>query len=124
MRSVPLTALAVLLLGARAATAQQPVTFVRESVLYPAVVEDRPTVDSVRADLAHVRAAQERYYATHQTYATELSELEGVTLSSGTMVVILASSPDGWQAEATNVSLTGAEVVRVRRGDTDPGRRD
>jgi hypothetical protein len=110
-----LLAATILLLTRTAAVAQQQVHFTRAEILRPDAVEDRVIVDSVRSDLAHVRAAQEAYYAANQTYASELGDLENVKLSPGTTVVILSSSPDGWEAEATHPSLQGAEVVRVAR---------
>jgi hypothetical protein len=113
VRSVLLGAL--LTLAGRSAVAQQSVHFMRESILRPAVVEDRVLVDKVRDDLAKVRAAEEAYFAVNQSYAAELSDLKGVKLSSGTSVVILMSSPKGWRAEATHPSLAGAEVVHVMR---------
>jgi hypothetical protein len=106
---------AVLLLLAQAAAAQQQVHFMRESVLRPAVPEDRVVVDRVREDLAKVRLAQESYFTANQTYASELAELKGLKPSSGTSIVILMSSPKGWKAEASNAALTGAEVVHVMR---------
>ncbi|HEX5819894.1 MAG TPA: hypothetical protein VFY20_13490 [Gemmatimonadales bacterium] len=106
---------AALVLVAGVAQAQEQLHFMRESVLRPAAGEDRVLVDKVREDLARVRVAEEAYYAANQTYASELSELKGVKLSSGTSVVILMSSPKGWKAEATHPSLAGAEVVHVMR---------
>jgi hypothetical protein len=106
---------AALVLAAGVAEAQEQLHFMRESVLRPAASEDRVLVDKVREDLARVRVAEEAYYAANQTYASELSDLKGVKLSSGTSVVILMSSPKGWKAEATHPSLAGAEVVHVMR---------
>jgi len=110
-----LLAATILLMTRTAAAAQQQVHFTRAEILRPDAVEDRVIVDQVRSDLAHVRAAQETYYAANQTYASELADLESVKLSPGTTVVILSSSPEGWEAEATHPSLQGAEVVRVAR---------
>ena len=106
---------AALVLAAGVAQAQQQLHFMRESVLRPAVVEDKVVVDKVREDLAKIRAAEEAYFAANQTYAPELSDLKGIKLSSGTEVVILMSGPKGWKAEATHPSLPGAEVVHVMR---------
>ena len=106
---------AALVLVAGVAQAQQSVHFTRESILEPAVVEDRVLVDSVRADLARVRVAQEAYYAANGTYASELADLTGVQLSEGVSVVIVMSDSKGWRAEATHASLAGAEVVQVTR---------
>jgi len=106
---------AVAVLAGRDLAAQQSVHFMRESILRPAAPEDRVLVDKVREDLAKVRAAEEAYFAANQTYASEVSDLKGVKLSSGTSVVIMMSSPKGWKAEATHPSLKGAEVVHVMR---------
>jgi hypothetical protein len=115
MRSLRALALGLALLaGARPAQAQQ-LHVMRESVLRPASQEDRALVDRVREDLAKVRVAEEAYFATHGTYAPELSELKGVKLASGTSIVVLMSGPMGWKAEATHPSLTGAEVLHVMR---------
>lgn len=114
---------AMLLLGARAAAAQQQIHFMRESVLRPASADERATVDKVRDDLAKVRVAQEAYFTANQTYASEVGDLKGVKLSPGTSVIVLMSSPMGWKAEATSASLKGAEIVHVMRmekGETCP----
>ena len=116
MSSVPSNLLgAALVLVSGAAQAQQSLHFTRESILEPAIVEDRVLVDNVRADLARVRVAQEAYYTANQTYASELADLTGVKLSDGVNVVILMSDSKGWRAEATHPSLPGAEVVSVTR---------
>ena len=106
---------AALVLVAGVAQAQQSVHFTRESILEPAVVEDRVLVDSVRANVARVRVAEEAYYAANGTYASELADLTGVQLSEGVSVVIVMSDSKGWRAEATHPSLPGAEVVEVTR---------
>lgn len=106
---------AAFVLAAGVAQAQDQLHFMRESVLRPAAGEDRALVDKVRDDLARVRVAEEAYFAANQTYASEVSDLKGVKLSSGTSVIILMSSPKGWKAEATHPSLAGAEVVHVMR---------
>lgn len=113
VHSFLLVALAAL--AGRDLAAQQPLHFMRESVLRPVAPEDRVLVDKVREDLAKVRVAEEAYFAANQTYAPELSDLKGLKLSSGTSVVVLMSSPKGWKAEATHPSLKGAEVVHVMR---------
>ena len=106
---------AALVLVAGVAQAQEQLHFMRESVLRPAVEEDRILVNRVREDLARVRAAEESYHAANQTYAAELSDLSGLQLSSGASVVILMSGSKGWQAEAIHPSLPDAEVVHVMR---------
>jgi hypothetical protein len=123
MSPQPILLGAALVLVAGVGQAQQSVHFTRESILEPAVVEDRVLVDSVRANVARVRVAEEAYYAANGTYASELADLTGVQLSEGVTVVIVMSDSKGWRAEATHPSLPGAEVVEVTRlaeGDTAP----
>lgn len=119
----PIVLGAALVLVVGVAQAQEQLHYTRESVLRPALEEDRVVVDRVRADLAKVRAAEETFHAANGTYAAELTDLQGLQLSSGTSVVILTSGPKGWQAEATHPSLPEAEVVHVMRlapGETCP----
>ena len=106
---------AALVLVAGVTEAQQAPRFTRESVLEPAIVEDRVLVENVRADLARVRVAEEAYHAANQTYASELADLPGLKLSDGVSVVILMSDANSWRAAATHPSLPGAEVVYVTR---------
>jgi hypothetical protein len=116
MRSLRALALGLALLGGAEAADAQQLHVMRESVLRPVSQEDRALVDRVREDLAKVRVAEEAYFAAHNTYASELSDLKNLKLSSGTSIVILMSGPMGWKAEATHPSLTGAEVLHVMRG--------
>lgn len=71
------------------------------------MVRERAYSGAMRADLAGLRIAQESFWAEHQSYTTDSTQLDWRP-SSGVRVVITALHPvDGYDATAAHASLPG-----------------
>lgn len=97
------------------------------SVVVDAVVEDaqqRHQIYSVRGDLRELVAAQEMFWHSRKTYATDVSALSMFHPSAGVTVQILRARSTGWTARATyGESIGGSRSCVIWVGDiTTPER--
>lgn len=62
-------------------------------------------VARIRADLSALRAAQDAYFAAHQTYAATIEALGDFRVVSGASIVLRSATANGWTAEAMHKAL-------------------
>jgi hypothetical protein len=99
-----LAALGPAAVHAQAKPVVQPAAATEQPTLVNAVVEDaheRQQIYSVRADLRELVAAQEMFWRSRKTYATDLSALSAFHPSPGVNVQIVRARTTGWAARAT-----------------------
>jgi hypothetical protein len=72
----------------------------------------RVVTESMRRDLARVRAAQTTYYSANRRYAASAAELE-LAFVDGTEITIEDADGRSYRAVATNLRLPGAQLELV-----------
>jgi hypothetical protein len=72
----------------------------------------RVVTESMRRDLARVRAAQTTYYSANRRYAASAAELE-LAIVDGTEITIEDADDRSYRAVATNLRLPGAQLELV-----------
>jgi hypothetical protein len=72
----------------------------------------RVVTESMRRDLARVRAAQTTYYAANGRYAASSADLE-LAMVDGTEITIEDADDRSYRAVATNVRVPGAQLELV-----------
>ena len=106
----------------------------------PPISQELRPVDAVRSSLRAIASAEERYFADHGTYTTDVSallEYPGCDVRQDVTITIHTATEQGWAASGTHpgfpdrscvqwVSRPGAIPVPVtrqdgRRGDERPG---
>lgn len=70
--------------------------------------KEKATVASMKSDLRNMATAQEGYYADFNLYTTSLVDLNNFQASGQNVLTVNGATLAGWDATATNASLTGA----------------
>jgi hypothetical protein len=120
-RSVVLAFIAALALVAAAHPARAQYTMDR----HPAIATDSvgtAVLRALRADLSRLRAAQDSFYVLHRAYAADTAGLGWRPASAASFRIMWADSTT-WAAKAEHPSLTGPEVLTVRRAADESPRR-
>jgi hypothetical protein len=99
-----------------------------------------PPINAVTSSLRAVATAQEKYYADHRSYTTDVAALRqypGCPLQPGVTITVHAAGPRGWAASGFHPGFPGRSCVQWvsapdgvpvpetalehRRGDSLPG---
>lgn len=80
--------------------------------------KEKATVASMKSDLRNMATAQEGYYADFNTYTNSLAALNNFQASGQNVLTVNNATLAGWDATATNASLTGAiQQCHIAVGD-------
>jgi hypothetical protein len=92
----------------------------RQPTMVHAVVEDatgRQEMYAVRSSLRQLVSAQETYWRSRKTYATDVSALTTYQPTPGVMVQIVRARADGWAARANYDAGSGGRSCVIWVGD-------